>query len=63
MIDTNLPEGTGGSEALSFEDGVDSLTDVLKYPETDGGMTAKVIISPAGTRKLDVVAVGFVPTK
>lgn len=35
MTDTNPATAAGDSEALSFEDGVDSLTDVLKDPETD----------------------------
>src|SRR5688572_21579347 len=35
MSDTNLPEGTGGDEALSVEGGADAISDLLKDPETD----------------------------
>jgi hypothetical protein len=35
MSDTNLPQGTGDGEALSVEDGVDAIADVLKDPVTD----------------------------
>jgi len=36
MSDTNLPvEGTGSDDPLSFDDGVNSIADILKDPETD----------------------------
>jgi hypothetical protein len=35
MSDTNLPQGTGGDEALSVDDGADAIADVLKDPITD----------------------------
>lgn len=35
MTDTNPAPAAGDSEALSFDDGVDSLTDILQDPETD----------------------------
>src|ERR1044071_625536 len=35
MSDTNLPQGTGGDEALSFTDGADAISDLLKDPVTD----------------------------
>lgn len=35
MSDTNLPEGTGGNDALSVDDGADAISEILKDPETD----------------------------
>lgn len=35
MTDTNLPDGTGGEEALSVEGGADAITDLLNDPETE----------------------------
>src|SRR5690348_3776073 len=35
MSDTNLPSGTGGDEALTFDAGADAIADVLKDPITD----------------------------
>ena len=35
MSDTNLPQGTGGDEALSFEGGADAIVDLLPDPATD----------------------------
>ena len=35
MSDTNLPEGTGGDEALTFDSGADAISDLLADPETD----------------------------
>ena len=35
MSDTNLPEGTGDSEALTVDTGADAISGLLKDPETD----------------------------
>lgn len=35
MSDTNLPQGTGGDEALSFDDGADAIVDLIQDPATD----------------------------
>jgi len=35
MSDTNLPQGTGDDEALSFEGGADAISDLLADPVTD----------------------------
>ena len=35
MTDTNPPQGAGGDEALSFDDGADAISDLLTDPDTD----------------------------
>jgi hypothetical protein len=35
MTDTNLPEGTGESTPLTFDEGVSKISDLLSDPETD----------------------------
>jgi hypothetical protein len=35
MSDTNLPQGTGSDDALTFDGGADAISDLLTGPETD----------------------------